>query len=143
VFMGSYENSIDAKSRMIVPSKFREAFRGRCIFTRGFDQCLNMYTAEEWERFYKELKKLPRSSKDARNFIRHMFKNAVECEIDKQGRVTIPARLRTYAGIEKELVTVGTGDYVEVWARNVWEETVEEEEPDGSQLAEGMEKYGI
>lgn len=141
--MGSYENSIDAKSRMIIPAKFRDAFRGKCIFTRGFDKCLNMYTTEEWENFYQELKKLPRSNKDARNFIRHMFKNAVECEIDKQGRVTLPAKLREYAEIKKELVTVGTGDYVEVWARDIWNDSVEADEPDGSQLAEGMEKYGI
>lgn len=143
MFMGSYENSIDAKARMIVPARFRDELRGRCILTRGFDKCLNMYTFEEWSRFYQELKKLPRSNKDARNFIRHMFKNAVECEIDKQGRVTLPAKLREYADLEKELVTVGTGDYIEVWGKAVWDDSMAADDLEGSELAEGMERYGI
>ena len=72
-----------------------------------------------------------------------MFKNAVECEIDKQGRVTLPAKLREYADLEKKLVTVGTSDYIEVWSKAVWDDSMAADDLEGSELAEGMERYGI
>lgn len=143
MFIGTSNNSIDAKSRMIIPAKYREELALRCVVTRGIDKCLYIYPMDEWVKFTKDLYKLPKTNRNARSFVRHFYANAEECEIDRQGRITIPQPLREYAGIEKELTTMGNGEKIEVWARDVWENDEESLVLDGEQIAEGMEEYGI
>jgi len=143
MFMGSYQNSIDAKSRMIIPSKYRDSLAFRCVVTKGIDRCLYIYPVSEWDSFAEKLAQLPKSDANARNFVRHFYANAEECEIDKQGRITIPQTLREYAGIEKDLNTMGTGEKIEVWSREIWESDENAVVMDGAEIAEGMEKYGI
>ena len=121
MFMGKYQNSIDAKNRMIVPSKYREELGYKCVLTKGIDKCLYIYPMSEWERFMTKLSALPSSDMNARAFVRHFYANAVECEVDRQGRLTIPQELRDYAGIDKELVTIGILDKIEIWSRAEWE----------------------
>ena len=120
MLMGKYLNSIDLKSRMIIPAKYREELGYRCVLTRGIDKCLYIYPTTEWERFMKKLSELPSSDANVRAFIRHFYANAVECEIDKQGRMIIPQELREYASIEKELVTIGILDKIEIWSKEEW-----------------------
>ncbi|MGI6722408.1 MAG: division/cell wall cluster transcriptional repressor MraZ [Anaerovoracaceae bacterium] len=143
MFIGSYNNSIDAKSRMIIPSKYREELGGKCVMTKGIDKCLYIYPVSAWEEFAEKLAGLPKADPKARNFVRHFYGRAEECEIDKQGRVTVPAALREYGAIEKELTTIGNGEKIEVWSRAVWEELMEDSQLDGEDIAEGMEDYGI
>ncbi|MEG0391522.1 MAG: division/cell wall cluster transcriptional repressor MraZ [Anaerovoracaceae bacterium] len=143
MFIGSYENSIDTKSRMIIPAKYRDGLGGSCVMTKGIDQCIYIYPIEEWNAFAKKLEQLPKADFKARNFVRHFYGNAEECTIDSQGRVTIPASLRTYGRIEKELTTMGNGEKIEVWSREVYEENAEILKLDGADIAEGMEHYGI
>lgn len=143
MFMGSYKNSIDAKSRMIIPSKYRDALGLKCVVTKGIDRCLYIYPVDEWDNFAAKLATLPKADANARNFVRHFYANAEECEIDRQGRITISQTLRDYAGIQKELSTMGTGEKIEVWARDVWENDENAVDMDGAAIAEGMEKYGI
>lgn len=143
MFMGSYKNSIDAKSRMIIPSKYRDALGLKCVVTKGIDRCLYIYPVDEWDNFAAKLATLPKADANARNFVRHFYANAEECEIDRQGRITISQTLRDYAGIQKELSTMGTGEKIEVWARDVWENDDNAVDMDGAAIAEGMEKYGI
>ena len=143
MFMGSYNNSIDAKFRMIVPSKYREELKSRCVITRGFDKCLYIYPLPEWEKWAEALSRLPKADANARNLVRHFYGNAEECELDKQGRVTIPASLREYGELEKELVTIGSGEKIEVWSKAVWDSVMKETELSAAEVAEGMEKYGI
>ncbi len=143
MFIGSYNNSLDAKYRMIVPSKHREELGLRCIVTKGIDKCLFIYPVDEWQKFAEKLSALPKTDPNARNFVRHMYGNAEECEVDKQGRITIPQSLREYADIEKELTTMGNGEKIEVWARDVYESSEIAESMDGSDIAQGMEEYGI
>ena len=143
MFIGSYENQLDAKYRMIIPSKYREELGMRCVITKGIDRCLYVYPVREWEAFAEKLAKLPKSDKKARNFVRHFYGNAEECEVDKQGRVTVPQVLRSYAGIDKELVTIGNGEKIEVWGRSVYKDSDVVVEMDGDDIAEGMEAYGI
>lgn len=143
MFMGSYKNSIDAKSRMIIPSKYRDALGLKCVVTKGIDKCLYIYPVDEWDNFAAKLATLPKADANARNFVRHFYANAEECEIDRQGRITISQTLRDYAGIQKELSTMGTGEKIEVWARDVWENDENAVDMDGAAIAEGMEKYGI
>ena len=88
------------------------------------------------------MKALPKADAKARNFVRHFYGNAEECEIDRQGRVTLPSALREYGDIEKELMTIGNGEKIEVWSREVYESTAEIAALDGAAIAEGMEAYG-
>ncbi len=121
MFMGTYYNSIDAKNRMIVPSKHRDQLGGRCILTKGMDNCLYIYPLAEWQKQTEELSGLPRADKGVREYIRDTFSNAEECEIDKQGRILIPAGLIKQAFIEKELVTIGAMNKIEIWSKEVWD----------------------
>lgn len=122
VFMGEYEHSIDEKGRLIVPAKFREDLGLRFVVTRGLDRCLFVYPSAEWERLVEEkLQALPLGKTEARAFVRTFMSGATECELDKQGRIMLPANLRTYAGLEKDVVVIGVSARVEIWAKGEWE----------------------
>lgn len=97
----------------------------------------------EWERFMTKLAALPSSDINARAFVRHFYANAVECEIDRQGRLTLPQDLRDYAGIDKELVTIGILDKIEIWSRAEWEKTEDGPQLAPEDFAQKMAEYGI
>ena len=143
MFMGKDQNSIDAKNRMIIPAKHRNELGLTCVLTKGIDKCLYIYTMNSWTSFMEKLSKLPSSDPDARAFIRHFYSNAVECELDKQGRITIPQELREYAGIEKDLITVGVLDKIEVWSRSEWEKDENGTQLEPAVFAKKMVEYGI
>jgi len=141
MFMGTYYNSIDAKNRMIVPSKHRDQLGGRCVLTKGMDKCLNIYSMAEWEKQMEKIEALPESDPKVRAFIRHFCANAADCEFDKQGRIVIPAELKEYAGIDKELVTMGAMRKIEVWSKEVWEAPDNENKMDSDEFAESLAQY--
>lgn len=143
MFIGEYQHSIDAKGRIIVPSKFREELGSNFILTKGLDDCLFIYSMNEWKNFEDKLKNLPVASKEARAFVRHFFSGAVECEIDKQGRLTIPQNLREHAKIDKELVTIGVLTRVEIWSKQQWERYNEGADLSYDDIAEKMAELGI
>lgn len=143
MLMGKYQNSIDAKGRMIIPARFRDELQGNGVLTLGMDKCLYIYPMDEWQEFIEKLKALPKSDENARAFVRNFFANAVECDIDKQGRLTIPAEHRNYAGIQKELITIGNLDKIEVWAKEEWENKDNNAELTPAQVAQKMVEYGI
>lgn len=143
MFMGKYQNSIDTKNRMIIPSKYRDELGYRCVLTKGIDKCLYIYPMAEWESFMDKLSKLPSADSNARAFIRHFYANAVECEVDRQGRVTLPQELREYAGIERELVTVGILQKIEIWSKKEWEDTENGPQLQTGEFAAKMLEYGI
>ena len=116
MFLGTYQNSIDSKNRMIVPSKFRDQLGGRCMLTKGFDECLYIHTMEDFEVMAGKMATLPQSDPEFREFIRDFFANSVICDLDSQGRILIPQSLRDYAHITKELVTMGAMNKVEIWS---------------------------
>ena len=121
MLMGSYQNSIDAKNRFIVPAKFRDDLGYKCILAKSLDKCLVIYPMSTWEEQQKVLATLPRSDEKARAYLRYTYANATDCDFDKQGRVVIPEEWRSYARIEKELVTIGMLDRVEIWAKDVYD----------------------
>ena len=144
MLVGKYQNSIDAKSRMIIPAKFREELGAKCIVSMALDNCLEIHPMEEWEAFVNEkLKVLSSFDPKARQLARYFSSSAVECEIDKQGRLTIPQELREYAGIEKELVTVGAFEKIEVWSKEAWTKYEQERSMSASAIAECMVNYGL
>lgn len=138
MFMGEYQHSIDEKGRMIVPSKFRDALGSTFVITRGLDQCLFVYPKEEWNVLEKKLKSLPLMKSDARAFTRFFFSGATECELDKQGRVNIPANLRDHAKLDKETIVIGVSNRVEVWSKASWESYAQESEDSFNEIAEKL-----
>ncbi len=143
MFIGEYNHSIDAKGRLIVPSKFRETLGETFYVTKGLDGCLSVYPTEEWKIFESKLRSLPITNKNARKFTRFFLAGATECEIDKQGRILIPATLREYAGLVKDAVLVGVSSRIEIWSRDKWSEVNDIDVDDMSDVAEHMEELGI
>lgn len=120
MFIGEFNHNIDAKGRAIVPSKFRDELGDKFIVTKGMDGCLFLYTMSAWEAYVEKLSKLPTTNPGARRFVRIMTSGASECEPDGNGRIMIPANLREFAGITKEIVTIGANDRVEIWDKQKW-----------------------
>ena len=141
--MGEYQHNIDAKVRMIVPAKFREGLGEKFVLTRGLDQCLFAYPMDEWKILEEKLKKLPLTKRDARRFTRFFFSGAVECEVDKQGRINIPQPLRTYSKLEKECVVIGVSNRVEVWSKEIWEDYFTQSEESFAEIAENLMDFDI
>jgi len=129
MFMGEYNHSVDAKGRLIVPSKFREQLGNEFVVTKGLDGCLFVYSQEEWKRIEESLREKPLTSK------------AANCEVDKQGRILLPANLREYAGIDKEVVSVGVFSRVEIWSKERYLENNDFDDMD--EIAEHMAELGI
>lgn len=143
MFIGTYNNSIDAKNRMIVPAKFREELGYKVVLTLGIDNCIYLYPMKEWEVFMEKLAKLPISDPKARNFARNFTGNAEECEVDRQGRITLPQNLREQTGIVKELTTIGCMNKIEIWSREEYEGAGDQVQMDRGEIAKGMVEYGI
>ena len=144
LFIGEYEHNLDVKGRVIMPSKLREEGIGeKFIVTKGLDGCLFAYSKSEWSNFEEKLKTLPLTNKNARDFVRFFLSGAVECEIDKQGRFLIPANLRTYASLEKEVVIIGVGSRIEIWNREKWQKYSSDENISADEIAENMTMLGI
>ena len=141
MFMSEYNHSIDAKGRMIVPAKFREALGNDFVVTQGLDGCLFVFPNSEWQVFEEKLRGLPVSNKDARKFTRFFLAGAATVELDSQGRILLPAVLRKFAGLEKEAVVVGVGSRVEIWDKARWEDSTSFDDMD--EIAEHMADLGI
>ena len=103
MFMGEYTHSLDAKNRVMLPSKFRESIGDQeFVITRGLDNCLFLYDKNEWSVLEEKIKTLPLTQKDSRAFVRFLFSGAIKDTFDNQGRIKIPDNLKEYAKIEKK-----------------------------------------
>lgn len=140
---GEFRHNIDEKGRIIVPAKFRDLLGETFVLTRGLDQCLFVYAMDEWKILETKLKNLPLTKKDARSFTRFFFSGAVECEVDKQGRINIPQVLRTYSKLNKECVVIGVANRIEVWAEDVWEDYTLASEESFVDIAENLLDFDI
>ncbi|WLR52240.1 division/cell wall cluster transcriptional repressor MraZ [Bacillus tianshenii] len=143
MFIGEFHHNIDQKGRLTIPVKFREQLDGPFIVTRGLDQCLFGYPMDEWKELELKLKSLPMTKKDARMFTRFFFSGAAEVEIDKQGRINIPAPLRDYAGLEKEFMLIGVSGRFEIWSGERWNAYMEESEDSFADIAENLIDFDI
>ncbi len=139
MFMGEYNHTIDAKGRIIVPSKFREALGEHFVVTLGLDGCLFVYPNEEWEHFVTGLKNLP-GNKEARQLQRYFMAGAADCEVDKQGRILIPNHLREQAGLDKDVVFVGVLSKIEIWSKERWDSNSYE---NMDAIADHMSEFGL
>ena len=126
MFRGRYEHSIDAKGRTSVPSRFREVMTAqgdsKLVVTTGLDTCLVAYPMAEWLAFERRLSELPQFDADVVTLKRIYVSGAVECEVDKVGRLLIPAALRKHARLHRDALWAGMGSYIELWAKETFED---------------------
>lgn len=141
MFMGEYNHTVDAKGRLIVPSKFRELLGDEFVVTKGLDGCLFVYPNEEWQNIEEKFRNVPLTTKDARKFSRFFFAGAATCEVDKQGRILIPPVLREFADLQKDVVSVGVLNRIEIWSKDRWLDTNTYEDMD--EIAEHMAELGL
>lgn len=140
-FIGEHSHTIDSKSRVIIPAKFREALGEQFVLTQGLDGCLTIYPLAEWEKFQQQLNQLPRTNKQARIFRRFFTAKAAMCELDKQGRILVPSGLREYANLEKDVVITGNDSNIEIWNKEKWDEM--NEDIDIETVTEELHEMGI
>ncbi len=141
MFMGEFRHSIDAKCRLIMPAKFRDELKENFIITRGLDGCLTVYTQEQWQVVFEQLKKLPNTKRETRMYIHMLTSKAVECNPDNQGRVLLPQTLLNEAKIEKECVIVGVADHVEIWASDRWDAYYDQASSSFEDIAEQLTDF--
>ena len=119
---GEYRHNLDAKGRIIMPTKLREELGDTFYVMQGFEGCLAVRSVEEYENLANSVSALPGVSSDARRMQRMINASACSCEADKQGRFVIPPQLRAFAKLEKEVVVVGVGNRAEIWDKDRWED---------------------
>lgn len=141
MFMGEYNHTIDAKGRLIIPSKFREVLGDEFVVTKGMDGCLFVFPNTEWQVFEEKLRALPMIDKEARQFTRFFLAGAASVEVDKQGRILLPSVLREFAEITKDAVLIGVGNRIEIWSKDRWAGTVTYE--DMEEISKHMIELGI
>ena len=120
MFLGRYAHNLDAKGRLAIPARFREALADGVILTRGIDRCLALYPLEAWRPLAEKVAALPLTDADARNFRRLVFAEAADLTPDAQGRILLPPDLRRYADIEREALVVGVDASIEIWSPERW-----------------------
>ena len=138
MFIGEYHHTIDEKGRIIIPAKFREELGNTFIITRGIENCLFVYSEENWAQITNKLNSLPFTKKDARTFNRFFMSGATNVELDKQGRVNISKPLIDYANLLRDCVIIGTGDRLEVWSQESWESFFDSTKDSMSDIAENL-----
>lgn len=138
VFLGRYNHNVDAKGRLALPARFRDKLAEGVVVTRGFDPCLLVYPLDAWMPLAERVAALSISDPDVRKLRRMLFADAVDMQLDGQGRVLVPAELRNYATIEREAVVVGVHTFIEVWTPETWEAQADNIERDGTTIAERL-----
>jgi MraZ protein len=128
VFLGTHSPRLDEKGRLILPARFREQLAAGLVVTRGQERCLYVFPMRGFEEMQRKLQQAPMTSKQARDFLRVFLSGAYDEVPDKQGRITLPTKLRAYAGLEREVAVVGMGDRAEIWDAAAWEAYLGEKE---------------
>lgn len=143
MFIGEYKYILDDKGRLAIPTKFRSKFLRGAVVTKGLDNCLFVYTKEEWEKEAAKFATLPKSQANSRAYARFTLAGAMDCEIDKQGRVMLPEYLRKYADLKRNVVVAGLYNRLEIWNEEKWEQYKSETERTSVHIAEELGGLGI
>ena len=146
MFRGRYEHTIDAKGRISIPSRFRDIlgkkYDDRLVIT-NFDHCLVAFPQEEWSLLEQKVGTFSLMKKETSAFFRFFYSSAIDCSIDKQGRLLIPQTLRDYANLQKDVVLVGEGKRMEIFAKERWLEEARKAEEDFDQIRDTLANLGI
>lgn len=121
MFLGTHHPRLDDKGRVFLPAKFRDRLASGLVITRGHERCLFVFATSEFERVAGEMRAAPMSSRAARDYMRVFLSGASDETPDRQGRVTIPPTLRSYAGLDRECTVIGAGAHLEIWDAAAWD----------------------
>jgi MraZ protein len=143
MFFGEYSHTIDAKGRLAMPAKFRAKLQRGAVVTRGLDNCLFVFSANEWKQFADQVMRAPLTKATSRAFSRFLLAGAVEAEFDKQGRILIPEYLRGHAGLQKKTIVAGLGSRLEIWDEGAWQKYSKVTERNSTSIAEELSELGI
>jgi MraZ protein len=139
MLLGTYEHTIDDKSRLTLPARFRQAFAEGVVVSRGMDGCLNAYPRADWaQTIQARLAQLDPLSPQARQLRRYFYSGAAEGELDRQGRITLPSALLEYAKLDRDVVVAGVHDHLEIWDRAAWRRELAEFEGSAEHVAERL-----
>jgi len=141
---GEFRHNMDAKFRVVLPTKFRDELGDKFVLTKGLDACLFAFPLKEFEELEEKVKKLPLTDADVRKFVRFFFGGACDCEFDAQGRVVVPQHLRTYADFKKEVVSMKVPGRIEIWGSEKLDDyNGENDNQIDKDLAKKLKKLGI
>ncbi len=121
MFLGTHTPRLDEKGRLILPAKYRDELAGGVVITKGQERCLYVFPLAEFGRMTEAMRTAPVTRKDLRDYSRVLFASAFDEVPDKQGRITVPLSLRTYAGLERDCVVIGANTRMEIWDAGAWE----------------------
>jgi MraZ protein len=138
VFLGRHQHNLDEKGRLALPAKYREELQDGVVVTRGFDRCLLVYPMAAWIPLAERVSALSIGDPDGRVLRRMLFANAVDVQLDRQGRILVPAELRVHAELEREAIVAGMHAFLEIWSPAKWAEQDELVERDGASIAERL-----
>ena len=136
MLLGTHTPKLDEKGRVILPAKFREELAGGLVVTRGQDRCLYVFSSAEFNSVHDKIREAPVTSKQARDYLRVFLSGASDEIPDRQGRITLPANLRDYAGLNRDLVVVGVGARAEIWDAAAWNSYLTDQESAFSNVTE-------
>jgi MraZ protein len=143
MFIGEYNHNLDDKGRLAIPAKFRMILKKGAVVTKGLDNCLFLYSKEQFETIAKKFAALPISQAKARAFTRHMLAGAMDVEFDNQGRITLPEYLRKFSGLKKSIIIAGLYNHLEIWNEDAWTQYKAEAERNSNSIAEELGDLGI
>ncbi len=138
MFIGEYSHNIDDKGRVAVPAKFRSKLKSGAVVTRGLDNCLFLYSQDEWKKLAEQIASAPINKANTRAFGRYMLAGAMEAEFDKQGRILLPEYLRDYASLKKKAIIAGLYNRIEIWNESSWKKYSKTTEKNSGKIAEGL-----
>ncbi|MHB8903978.1 MAG: division/cell wall cluster transcriptional repressor MraZ [Patescibacteria group bacterium] len=143
MFIGEYNHNLDDKGRLAIPVKFRTILKKGAVVTKGLDNCLFLYSKEQFDKIAQKFAALPLSQAKARAFTRHMLAGAMEVEFDNQGRVTLPEYLRKFSELKKSVIVAGLYNHLEIWDEAAWNIYKSEAEKNSNAIAEELGDLGI
>jgi MraZ protein len=139
MLLGEYEHTLDDKSRVTLPAKFRGAFAEGVVLTRGMEGCVNAYPRGDWEELVQgRLAELDPLSRESRTLSRFFFAGAADAELDRQGRIHLPPSLIKHAELRRDVVVAGLHDHLEIWDREAWSTQLAEIEGSAEHVAERL-----
>jgi len=143
MFIGEYNHNLDDKGRLAIPAKFRAILKKGAVVTKGLDNCLFLYSREQFEKIAQKFAALPLSQAKARAFSRHMLAGAMDVDFDNQGRITLPEYLRKFSARKKSVIVAGLYNHLEIWDEEAWNNYKAESERNSNSIAEELGDLGI
>ena len=143
MFIGEYKHNLDNKGRLAVPAKFRLLLKKGAVATKGLDNCLFLYSKDEWKKKAEKFSNLPIGQSKARAFARHMLAGAMDVKFDSQGRINLPDYLIKFANLKKKVIIAGLYNRLEIWDENIWEKYKQGIDKESGEIAEALGELGV